>query len=77
MNIFPAASLDVLVTLVVPKGKALPGLWVGDNVCEPELSVAVGSVQDTFPVAVTFPVHKLTCYGHIKRACGCVSSSIC
>ena len=31
--------------------KVLPGLWVGDSVCEPELSVAVGSVQDTFPVA--------------------------
>ena len=37
--------------MVVPIGKALPGLWDGDSVCEPELSVAVGSVQDTFPVA--------------------------
>ena len=37
--------------MVVPIGKGLPGWWVRVNVSEPELSVAVGSVQDTFPVA--------------------------
>ena len=33
--------------MVVPIGKESPGLWVDVSVCVPELSVAVGAVQDT------------------------------
>ena len=36
--------------LVVPIGKESPGLWVDVRVCVPELSVAVGAVQDIVPV---------------------------
>ena len=37
-------------------GKESPGLWVDVSVCEPELSVAVGAVQDTVPVAIPLSV---------------------
>ena len=37
--------------MVVPIGKESPGLWVDVRVCVPELSVAVGVVQDIVPVA--------------------------
>ena len=36
--------------MVVPIGKESPGLWVDVSVCVPELSVAVGAVQDIAPV---------------------------
>ena len=34
----------------MPTGKELPGLWLPVSVTEPELSVAVGTVQDTLAV---------------------------
>ena len=37
--------------MVVPIEKGSPGLWLEDKVCKPELSVAVGAVQDMIPVA--------------------------
>ena len=54
--VFPAASVDVYVTVVVPTGKESPGLWVDVSVCVPELSVAVGAVQVTVAVATPDPV---------------------
>ena len=42
--------------MVVPIGKESPGLWVDVSVCVPELSVAVGAVQDTIPVAIPLSV---------------------
>lgn len=44
---FPALSVKVYVTWVVPTGKRSPGLWVWNVVtCPPVLSVAVGSTQE-------------------------------
>ena len=42
--------------MVVPIGKESPGLWVDISVCVPELSVAVGAVQDIVPVAIPLSV---------------------
>ena len=42
--------------MVVPIGKESPGLYSGVRVCVPELSVAVGAVQDTVPVAISLSV---------------------
>ena len=45
----PDPSLKVYVTVVLPTGKNCPGKCdLAVNVTEPELSVAVGSVQITF-----------------------------
>ena len=61
---FPVASFDVYVTLVVPRGNESPGVWVDDSVCAPELSVAVGAVQDTVPVAIPLSVALDWLLGH-------------
>ena len=39
-----------------PMGKDCPGVCVDDSVGVPELSVAVGSVQDIVPVSDPLPV---------------------
>ena len=45
--LLPEVSVKVYTTSVEPNGKASPGLAVCSTVKEPELSVAVGSVQVT------------------------------
>ena len=50
--------------MVVPIGKESPGLWVDVRVCVPELSVAVGAVQDIVPVASPLSVTPDTSLGH-------------
>ena len=50
--------------MVVPIGKESPGLWVDVRVCVPELSVAVGAVQDTIPVAIPLSVALDWLLGH-------------
>ena len=54
--VFPAVSVDVYVTVVVPTGKESPGSWVDVSICVPELSAAVGVVQVTVAVAMPDPV---------------------
>ena len=41
---------------MVPIGKESPGLWLDVSVCKPELSVAVGAVQDIVPVDIPLSV---------------------
>ena len=50
--------------MVFPIGKESPGLWVDVRVCVPELSVAVGAVQDIVPVAEPLSVTPDTSLGH-------------
>ena len=50
--------------MVVPIGKESPGLWVDVSICEPELSVAVGAVQDIVPVAIPLSVLPDWLVGH-------------
>ena len=50
--------------MVVPIGKESPGLWVDVSVCCPELSVAVGAVQDTVPVVIPLSVTPDWLLGH-------------
>ena len=64
VSVFPVGSVDVYVTVVVPMGKVLPGVWDGDSVWLPELSVAVGSVQVTFAVAAPGSVDPNWSPGH-------------
>ena len=45
-------------------GKESPGLWVDVSVCVPELSEAVGAVQDTVPVAIPLSVTLDWLLGH-------------
>ena len=50
--------------MVVPIGKESPGLWVDVSDCMPELSVAVGAVHDTVPVAIPLSVTLDWLLGH-------------
>ena len=50
--------------MVVPIGKESPGLCVDVSVCVPKLSVAVGAVQDTVPVAIPLSVTPDWLPGH-------------
>ena len=47
VTIFPAGSLNVYVTVVVPGVNELPGCLSVDGMTVPELSVTVGVGQDT------------------------------
>jgi hypothetical protein len=49
VDIFPAASVAVYFTWVVPIGNVLPGACVETRVTEPQLSDAVGGVQFATP----------------------------
>ena len=64
MAVFPTESTAVYVTLVVPRGNESPGVWVDDSVCVPELSEAVGAVQNTVPVAMPLLVTPDWLLGH-------------
>ena len=47
-TVFPLASSNVYVTVVIPIGKLLPWAWdSNDCVTDPELSVAVGTFHVT------------------------------
>ena len=45
--LLPAASVAVYVTVVLPTAKEAPLLWLDVNVVTPQLSAAVGAVQET------------------------------
>jgi hypothetical protein len=47
VDIFPAASVAVELTVVVPLGKKLPGAWLVTNDITEQLSVAVGVANVT------------------------------
>ena len=66
VEVFPAASVAVYVTIVVPRLKMVPGLLVGVNVnMPPQLSETVGAVQltvawqDAFALTVMFEGHPV------------------
>ena len=55
--VLPFGSTNIYVTCVVPTTKNCPGVWDRDcKVATPELSVAVGSIQDTIAPPVLRPV---------------------
>ena len=59
LALFPDGSVNVYVTGVVPMGKKDPGalvLWVNEAV--PELSVAVGSIHETWATLAWPPMMK-------------------
>jgi hypothetical protein len=44
---FPAVSVKAYVTVVIPIGNVVPGMWLADDDAMAQLSVAVGGVQVT------------------------------
>ena len=72
---FPAISVNVYVTVVVPTGKSVPGWWDWVTVgAIPELSVAVGSVQVNVPELLPGGTIKFRGSGQPLNVGGTVSS---
>ena len=64
---FPAKSVKVYVTGVVPTLKKLPGWWLLETVgIPPELSVAVGGIQVTGTDDVPDDTDMVMEFGHPK-----------
>ena len=45
--LLPEVSVATYVTVVIPTGKREPGVIFGSKLAKPQLSLAVGGVQDT------------------------------
>ena len=62
---FPAESVKVYTTGVVPTGKVAPGWWVLETAgIPPELSVAVGGIQVTERDGVLHGTGYVSEFGH-------------
>jgi hypothetical protein len=75
VEVLPALSLAMYVTVVVPTGKVSPGLWLLVRVGVPQSSVAVGGVQVTTwsHVVRPTPVPTVILPGHPEITGGVVS----
>ncbi len=75
--LFPDASVNVYVTVVVPIEKLCPGLWVLDRVgMTPELSVADGMFHVAMAlVAVLLAAWLVTPVGQLEMTGGVISTT--